>query len=69
MSVRTGVLDPKGLRDLTKAGFAVATIPNLHAKVALVDGGWGLVGSGNLTEAGLGSARTDGTVGRRYQLL
>lgn len=43
MSVRTGVLDPKGLRDLANAGFAVATIPNLHAKVALVDGGWGLV--------------------------
>ena len=28
---------------------------NLHAKVSIADSSWGLVGSGNLTNAGLGS--------------
>jgi hypothetical protein len=53
-SVRSRVLDPKGLRRLKKAGFVVAHVEHLHAKVSIVDGGWGLVGSGNLTDRGLG---------------
>lgn len=53
-SVRVGVLDPEGLAALHRNGFQVASIRNLHAKVSLLDGRWGLVGSGNLTGAGLG---------------
>ncbi len=53
-SVRAGVLSPAGLSALLGAGFEIASIPNLHAKVCLVDSGWGLVGSGNLTGSGLG---------------
>ena len=52
-SVRVGVLDPKALLLLMEDGFEVRSIRNLHAKVSIVDG-WGLVGSGNLTKAGLG---------------
>jgi hypothetical protein len=54
-SVQVGVLDPNGLSKLREGGFEIASIPNLHAKVSLVDSSWGLVGSGNLTNAGLGS--------------
>ena len=54
-SVQVGVLDPKALLKLQGYGFAIASIPNLHAKVSLVDSDWGLVGSGNLTGTGLGS--------------
>lgn len=53
-SVQVGVLDPSALRVLRAAGFEVASIANLHAKVSLVDSDWGLVGSGNLTGSGLG---------------
>lgn len=53
-SVQVGVLDPSGLKSLRAAGFEVASIANLHAKVSLVDSDWGLIGSGNLTGAGLG---------------
>jgi PLD-like domain len=52
-SVRSRVLDPKGLRRLHEAGFKVADRKDLHAKVSVVDS-WGLVGSGNLTNSGLG---------------
>lgn len=52
-SVRSGVLDPSALLHLREAGFEIRSIRNLHAKLSLVDG-WGLVGSGNLTKAGLG---------------
>lgn len=54
-SVRAGVLAPKGLRRLVEAKFEVASIRDLHAKVNVVDN-WGLVGSGNLTNSGLGGA-------------
>jgi hypothetical protein len=53
-SVRAGVLSPAGLSMLREAGFRVSSIPNLHAKVSLIDSNWGLVGSGNLTGTGLG---------------
>jgi hypothetical protein len=52
-SVRSRVLAPEGLLRLRKAGFEVAHLDGLHAKVSVVDG-WGLVGSGNLTDRGLG---------------
>lgn len=55
-SVQVGVLDPRALSIMLEADFEVASIPNLHAKVSLVDSAWGLVGSGNLTDAGLGSS-------------
>ena len=54
-SVRSRVLDPKGLRRLKEAGFVIAHVEHLHAKVSIVDRRWGLVGSGNLTDSGLGS--------------
>lgn len=53
-SVQAGVLSTTGLSALLQAGFEIASIPNLHAKVCLVDADWGLVGSGNLTGTGLG---------------
>src|SRR5215212_1987766 len=53
-SVQAGVLSTTGLSVLLEAGFEIASIPNLHAKVCLVDASWGLVGSGNLTGTGLG---------------
>jgi hypothetical protein len=55
-SVQVGVLSPKALTILRECGFEIASIPNLHAKVSLVDSDWGLVGSGNLTGTGLGGA-------------
>lgn len=55
-SVQAGVLSPAGLSTLLDRGFEIASIPNLHAKVCLVDSDWGLVGSGNLTGTGLGGA-------------
>lgn len=55
-SVQVGVLSPAALSLLQECGFQIATIPNLHAKVSLVDSAWGLVGSGNLTGTGLGGA-------------
>jgi hypothetical protein len=54
-SVQVGALDPEALRLLQGADWEVRSIRNLHAKVSLVDSSWGLVGSGNLTNAGLGS--------------
>lgn len=52
-SVRSGVLSAKALLAMQATGFEVASIDNLHAKLSLVDS-WGMVGSGNLTAAGLG---------------
>lgn len=60
--VRARVLDPKALRLLHQARFRIESIPNLHAKLSIVDG-WGLVGSGNLTGSGLG-----GTAGANIEL-
>jgi len=54
-SVEVGVLDPTALDCLADAGFKIVTFDNLHAKISLVDAGWGLLGSGNLTGSGLGS--------------
>jgi hypothetical protein len=54
-SVIGGALDPRALRVLGEGGFEVRSRRNLHAKVSIVDFRWGLVGSGNLTNAGLGS--------------
>jgi len=55
-SVQVGVLSPAALSLLRECGFEIASVPNLHAKVSLVDSTWGLVGSGNLTGTGLGGA-------------
>jgi phosphatidylserine/phosphatidylglycerophosphate/cardiolipin synthase-like enzyme len=54
-SVRVGALSPKALQLLKDDGWEVRSIRNLHAKLSIVDDFWGLVGSGNLTSAGLGS--------------
>lgn len=54
-SVQTRVLDPSALDTLLDFGFEICSVPNLHAKVSLIDTSWGLVGSGNLTNSGLGS--------------
>jgi hypothetical protein len=55
-SVRAGVLSAQALLELREAGFRLASDDRLHAKLYLVDA-WGLVGSGNLTGAGLGLER------------
>ncbi len=59
-SVAVGVLDPRALEQLHDAKFQIRDIENLHAKVSLVDPGWGLVGSGNLTGKGLGDQEGGG---------
>jgi hypothetical protein len=56
-AVARGYLDPAGLRLLADSGFEIRSIRNLHAKFVLVDGAWGVVGSGNLTSTGLAGAR------------
>jgi PLD-like domain len=60
--VRRGVLSIAGLETLSAAGFELRAVPNLHAKTAMVDSDWGLVGSGNLTVTGLGGLRGDANV-------
>lgn len=62
-SVQAGVLSTTGLSILRESGFQIASIPNLHAKVCLIDSDWGLVGSGNLTGSGL-----DGEEGGNVEL-
>jgi hypothetical protein len=61
-SVAARALSARGLLILLDAGWQVRSIPNLHAKVALVDRTWGLVGSGNLTGAGLGGPAGEGNI-------
>ncbi|MET0602117.1 MAG: phospholipase D-like domain-containing protein [Baekduia sp.] len=51
-AVEGGYLDPDGIEELIEAGFEAKSLRNLHAKVLLADGNWGLIGSGNLTVAG-----------------
>jgi phosphatidylserine/phosphatidylglycerophosphate/cardiolipin synthase-like enzyme len=55
-SVRSRVLDPKALGRLHGADFRVWDLKDLHAKVSVVDD-WGLVGSGNLTDSGIGEGK------------
>jgi len=52
-----GSLHLAGVRNLLKAGVEVRHAPRLHAKVFLVDGHTGFLGSANLTGAGLGSVK------------
>jgi len=52
-AVSGGYLDPHAIEAFIEAGFNVRSLRNLHAKVVLVDERWGIVGSGNLTAAGL----------------
>jgi phosphatidylserine/phosphatidylglycerophosphate/cardiolipin synthase-like enzyme len=54
-SVQTRALDPSALETLLDAGFEICSVTNLYAKASLIDTTWGLVGSGNLTNSGLGS--------------
>lgn len=56
-AISGGFLNPKGLRVLSDARFEIRSLRNLHAKVCLVDGSAGILGSGNLTTAGLGGRR------------
>jgi len=56
-AVRGGFLSPKALRMLSEAEFEIRSLRNLHAKVCLTDGSAGILGSGNLTTAGLGGKR------------
>lgn len=53
--VQIGALSPKALQVLRDNGWEIRSIRNLHAKLSIVDEAWGLIGSGNLTNAGLGS--------------
>ena len=55
-SVSAGALSPSALAAFLERGWNVKSIPNLHAKLYLVDQSWGLVGSGNLTGAGIARA-------------
>lgn len=56
-AISGGFLSPKGLRVLGDARFEIRSLRNLHAKVCLIDGLAGILGSGNLTTAGLGGKR------------
>ncbi|SDO46578.1 phosphatidylserine/phosphatidylglycerophosphate/cardiolipin synthase family protein [Geodermatophilus sp. DSM 45219] len=55
-SVAHGLLSAQGLRQLLSAGVELRSLPNLHAKVVITDQSFGLVGSANLTNAGLGGS-------------
>lgn len=55
-SVAHGSLSTQGLRQLLGAGVELRSLSNLHAKVFLSDQGFGLVGSANLTDSGLGGS-------------
>lgn len=55
--VRAGYLSAKGLQLLAGAGFEIRSARNLHAKFLIVDRGFGILGSGNLTTQGLGGER------------
>jgi phospholipase D-like protein len=54
-----GYLDPHAVEAFVEAGFDVRSLRNLHAKIVVVDGAWGIVGSGNLTAAGLGGGNAE----------
>jgi hypothetical protein len=56
-SVRGGFLSSEGLQLLFDCGFEIRSARNLHAKVALIDGKSGIIGSGNFTTQGLGGKR------------
>lgn len=58
-SVAHGSLSTQGLRQLLASGVEVRSLTRLHAKLYLGDHSFGLIGSANLTDAGLG-----GTGGR-----
>jgi len=58
-AVESGYLSVDALRAFRSAGFEVASLLNLHAKVVLVDRRWGLIGSGNLTRAGAGGGNAE----------
>jgi PLD-like domain len=51
-AVAGGYLSIDAIEEFIAARFDVRSLRNLHAKVLITDGNWGLVGSGNLTEAG-----------------
>lgn len=55
-AANTGHLNIPGLRRLLSAGVKLEHVTGLHAKVFLVGDEFGLVGSANLTESGLGSS-------------
>jgi hypothetical protein len=56
VSAAHGSLDIDGLRKLRMAGVALFHEPRVHAKVFLLDDSSGFLGSGNLTDAGLGAS-------------
>jgi hypothetical protein len=58
-AVAVGVLSLGALELLIDVGVEIRTIADLHAKVALIDHGFALVGSGNLTGKGLGGGPGD----------
>jgi hypothetical protein len=47
-----GYLDPWAITEFERSEFEIRSLRNLHAKAVLIDNDWGLIGSGNLTEAG-----------------
>lgn len=51
-----GVLHPGGLRELFDAGVTISDVAGLHAKAYLIGQDFGLLGSANLTDRGLGGA-------------
>ncbi|MBN9105459.1 MAG: hypothetical protein J0I14_10690 [Propionibacteriaceae bacterium] len=55
-AVNTGHLNVPGLRRLLGSGVNLEHVDQLHAKAYLAGDGFGLIGSANLTERGLGSA-------------
>jgi hypothetical protein len=51
-AVAGGYLSIDAIEEFISGEFQVKSLRNLHAKVLITDGSWGLIGSGNLTEAG-----------------
>jgi hypothetical protein len=52
-AVMGGYLSIVAIEEFIAAHFEVRSLRNLHAKVLIADGSWALIGSGNLTEAGV----------------
>uniref|UniRef100_UPI003D933BAB phospholipase D-like domain-containing protein n=1 Tax=Gordonia sp. B7-2 TaxID=3420932 RepID=UPI003D933BAB len=58
VAIAGGYLSTQGLRELLDANVRIRNHVRLHAKAQLIDDDFGLIGSANLTSAGLGLAGT-----------
>jgi hypothetical protein len=58
-AIQGGYLDPRGVEEFIRGEFDIRSVRNLHAKVVVADRRWALVGSGNLTGAGVNGGNAE----------